>query len=101
MATRKKVASETVTDVPKVVTKAPAMPKGRVVYVGPTLLRLGLTKGTVFIDGMPAIAKDVMSEHPLITSLFVPVSGLSQALEQVEMRGSALWVAANDVKEVK
>lgn len=100
MPRTKKVAPETAIEVPEVAIKAPAVPKGRVVYIGPTLLRLGLSKGMVFIDGMPQIAKDLMNKHPLITTLFVKIQELNDALKKVDEKGSALWVAAQDLKGV-
>lgn len=73
----------------------------RVVYVGPSILRLGLPRGTVFIDGMPDLGPDVLAKVPAVGQLFVPVDRVLTALKEADTTGSALNVIGNALRGAK
>lgn len=60
--------------------------ENQVVYVGPPLKKHGLSPYMVYRDGIPAAWKD----DDVMKRLFVPVSGLNKAMEEVGKKGTML-----------
>ncbi len=62
------------------------------VYVGPSVQRLGLSQYAIFQGGIPGHLKQEQERHPALASLFVPVSRLARAREELKDPTSALSV---------
>lgn len=62
------------------------------VYVGPSVQRLGLSQYAIFNGGIPGHLKQELERHPALASLFVPVSRLARAREELKDPTSALSV---------
>lgn len=62
------------------------------VYVGPSVQRLGLSQYAIFQGGIPRHLKQEQERHPALASLFVPVSRLARAREDLKDPTSALSV---------
>lgn len=58
------------------------------IYVGPNLPGGGLSRFTVFRDGIPQYLEVLLQQQPLIKSLIVPVDELSAAMTRVETPGT-------------
>lgn len=86
MATKAKAAAKT-TD------------KTQVMYLGPNKFELSLITGSVYIDGVPAIVKQVKAVYPLLETLFIPLDHIGEAEEQLKKQGSALQAAYEQAKE--
>lgn len=59
-----------------------------IVYIGPNLLRHGITQFQVFRSGIPAHIAPLTEKVPEIQSLFVPVAELAQARKELASPGS-------------
>lgn len=97
MADETKVTTTTATTAAKVATPV----SKRVVYVGPSVLRLGLTRGMIFIDGMPDLGPKVTTAVPAASQLFVPVDQVHTKLKEADTTGSALNVIGNALRGAK
>lgn len=70
--------------------EAPAEPVR--VYVGPSVQRLGLSQYAIFHGGIPEHLRQEQERLPALASLFVPVSRLARAREDLKDPTSALSV---------
>ena len=51
----------------------------QVIYLGPNSAELGLTTGTVYIDGIPAV---VGEDKAMLRLLFVPINKIAEAQQE-------------------
>ena len=58
-------------------------------YVGPTIIGVA-TRNTVY-DGVPDTLRAVEDAAPYLLSLCVPLSGVSDALQQIAARDGAIY----------
>ena len=66
-------------------------------YIGPTI-KNKIDEGTIFTNGYPQIAKELVASQPLIQKLFVPLSEYADKKKEVETKDSVLNVIYNRVK---
>lgn len=66
-------------------------------YIGPTI-KNKIDEGTIFTNGYPKIAKELVVSQPLIQKLFVPLSEYADKKKEVETKDSVLNVIYNRVK---
>lgn len=62
----------------------------RYIYIGPPLSRARLAKYQVFIGGLPTHLDDVFAKCPAVKKLFVPLSDLIKAEQEVKQAGTPL-----------
>lgn len=62
----------------------------QVIYLGPNSAELGLTTGTVYIDGIPAV---VGEDKAMLRLLFVPINKISEAQQELATEGTAMNTA--------
>ncbi|WP_276789934.1 hypothetical protein [Veillonella magna] len=73
-----------------------------VAYVGPNIIKLGLIKNQVYINGLPKTLDSLAEEQlAVMKRLFVPLSALSQALNEVRMKDKPLYLLNEAAKEVR
>lgn len=87
MSEEKKVKA---TEKEKIVKVAPVQLEP-VVYIGPDYPGK-LRKNTTYLNGMPAIAKEIAKKNSVIEKLFVPVSKVADAKQQINVKNSALYI---------
>lgn len=63
--------------------------KAAVVYIGPSIKGV-VSTGTVYNNGLPELLIKKAVEQPVLNSLIVPVSKLSEAKRELSVSGSAL-----------
>lgn len=68
-----------------------------VIYLGPNLK--GVTKGTVFSNGISPALKEAIKARPAIGSLVVTISDAAEARKQLERSGSAMSAFYNIAEE--
>lgn len=75
----------------------------RLFYIGPNMPKYYLTYGSVYVGGIPAGGEKLMSDKAdlatLIKKLFVPLSDLNKAMEQLKNPNSVLSIARKKVQE--
>lgn len=70
---------------------------GKLVYIGPNIPKLGLTQYQVYIWGVPAFSDIVNDDQKArIARLFIPIARLSQAMTEIEVKGTAYNTYYND-----
>lgn len=69
------------------------------IYVGDTILELGLLQSTVYINSLPKQIEEKFEEVPQLKKLFVPVDKASQALLDARTDGSGIYALNKIVKE--
>lgn len=62
----------------------------QVIYLGPNSAELGLTTGTVYIDGIPAV---VGEDKAMLRLLFVPINKIAEAQQELATEGTAMNAA--------
>lgn len=62
----------------------------QVIYLGPNSAELGLTTGTVYIDGIPAT---VGEDKAMLRLLFVPINKIAEAQQELATEGTAMNTA--------
>ena len=97
MATKVKAAAEAVETIETATAKT--TDKTQVMYLGPNKFELGLITGSVYIDGVQAIVKQVKAVYPLLETLFIPLNRVGEAEAQLNTQGSALKAAYEQAKE--
>lgn len=70
------------------------------IYIGPNLSRGRLLQYQVYTDGLPTHLKAEFASLPALERLFVPLSEMNEALEQVKKAGTPLNKYYNQAKEV-
>lgn len=73
--------------------------KEAVVYFGPTIPG-ALKQFSVFIDKLPAESQRVVDQHSILKNLFIPVSQLAKARDNLKVQGSkehSLYMKANKI----
>ena len=68
----------------------------QVIYLGPNSAELGLTTGTVYIDGIPAV---VGEDKAMLRLLFVPINKISEAQQELATEGTAMNTAYLEFKK--
>lgn len=68
----------------------------QVIYLGPNSAELGLTTGTVYIDGIPAV---VGEEQAMLRLLFVPINKIAEAQQELATEGTAMNTAYLEFKK--
>lgn len=71
-----------------------------VIYVGDTILQLGLLKSTVYMNSLPKQIEEAFLKVPALKQLFVPVGEASQALIDAKTEGTKIYAINNVVKDV-
>ena len=61
----------------------------KVVYVGPTIIGVA-AKNTVY-DELPETIREEISNEPYLGELFVPISDLAGAMEQIRNQNGAIY----------
>lgn len=67
----------------------------QVIYLGPNSAELGLTTGTVYIDGIPAM---VGEDKAMLRLLFVPINKIAEAQQELATEGTAMNAAYLEFK---
>ncbi|BFH15916.1 hypothetical protein WJ0W_003282 [Paenibacillus melissococcoides] len=73
-------------DVPELIV--PLETIEQLIYVGPNLPGAGLSRFTVFREGVPAYLADVLEKQPAIKILIVPVAEMSATMTRVATPGT-------------
>lgn len=68
----------------------------QVIYLGPNSAELGLTTGTVYIDGIPAV---VGEDKVMLRLLFVPINKIAEAQQELATEGTAMNAAYLEFKK--
>nr|DAD84625.1 MAG TPA: hypothetical protein [Caudovirales sp. ctqI92]DAN76204.1 MAG TPA: hypothetical protein [Caudoviricetes sp.] len=68
----------------------------QVIYLGPNSAELGLTTGTVYIDGIPAV---VGEDKAMLRLLFVPINRIAEAQQELATEGTAMNTAYLEFKK--
>lgn len=68
----------------------------QVIYLGPNSSELGLTTGTVYIDGIPAV---VGEDKSMLRLLFVPINKIAEAQQELATEGTAMSAAYLEFKK--
>lgn len=87
------VVNETTVSVEKPVKSNDAK---QVIYLGPNSAELGLTTGTVYIDGIPAA---VSEDKAMLRLLFVPINKIAEAQQELATEGTAMNAAYLEFKK--
>lgn len=87
------VVNETTEAVEKTVKSNDAK---QVIYLGPNSAELGLTTGTVYIDGIPAV---VGEDKAMLRLLFVPINKIAEAQQELATEGTAMSAAYLEFKK--
>lgn len=69
------------------------------IYVGDTILELGLLQSTVYINSLPKQIEEKFEEVPQLKKLFVPVDNASQALLDARTEGTGIYALNKIVKD--
>lgn len=85
-------------DIKKEVPETKAEPL-HLIYVGDTILELGLLQSTVYINSLPKQIEEKFEEVPQLKKLFAPVDNASQALLDARTEGTAIYALNKIVKE--
>ena len=89
------VVNETTAIVEKTVTSKDAK---QVIYLGPNSAELGLSTGTVYIDGIPATV-DEDKDKAMLRLLFVPINKIAEAQQELPTEGTAMNTAYLEFKK--
>lgn len=89
------VVNETTAIVEKTVTSNDAK---QVIYLGPNSAELGLSTGTVYIDGIPATV-DEDEDKAMLRLLFVPINKIAEAQQELATEGTAMNTAYIEFKK--
>ncbi len=87
------VVNETTAIVEKTVTSNDAK---QVIYLGPNSAELGLSTGTVYIEGIPAT---VGEDKAMLRLLFVPINKIAEAQQELATEGTAMNTAYIEFKK--
>ena len=68
----------------------------QVIYLGPNSAELGLSTGTVYIDGIPATVDE---DKAMLRLLFVPINKIAEAQQELETEGTAMNTAYLEFKK--
>lgn len=68
----------------------------QVIYLGPNSAELGLTTGTVYIDGIPAV---VGEDKAMLRLLFVPINKIAETQQELATEGTAMNTAYLEFKK--
>lgn len=68
-----------------------------VAYVGPNKLSSNLKTYTVYKTKPEAFIQSLEAEYPSVSRLFVAVEELSQAMEDVQKKGTPLYIAYHEI----
>ena len=68
----------------------------QVIYLGPNSAELGLTTGTVYIEGVPAT---VGEDKAMLRLLFVPINKIYEAQQELATEGTAMNAAYLEFKK--
>nr|DAN36871.1 MAG TPA: Nuclear and cytoplasmic polyadenylated RNA-binding, RNP, RBD, poly(U) binding [Caudoviricetes sp.] len=68
----------------------------QVIYLGPNSAELGLTTGTVYIDGIPAV---VGEDKAMLRLLFAPINKIAEAQQELATEGTAMNTAYLEFKK--
>lgn len=68
----------------------------QVIYLGPNSAELGLSTGTVYIDGIPAT---VGEDKAMLRLLFVPINKIAEAQQELATEGTAMNTAYIEFKK--
>lgn len=68
----------------------------QVIYLGPNSAELGLSTGTVYIDGIPAT---VGEDKAMLRLLFVPINKIAGAQQELATEGTAMNTAYLEFKK--
>ena len=68
----------------------------QVIYLGPNSAELGLSTGTVYIDGIPATVDE---DKAMLRLLFVPINKIAEAQQELATEGTAMNTAYIEFKK--
>lgn len=68
----------------------------QVIYLGPNSAELGLTTGTVYIDGVPAV---IGEDKAMLRLLFVPINKIAEGQQELATEGTAMSAAYLEFKK--
>ncbi len=60
------------------------------IYIGPNIPSLGLMRNQVYLGGIPGQVRAAMEAEPMIETLIVPISELTESLNAVQAKGTHL-----------
>jgi len=70
-----------------------------VMYIGPNILSKGLKAYTVYKQEPTEIIAALQAEYKTINRLFVPVSAVTQAMADLQKKGTPVNLAYNDMRK--
>ena len=90
------VVNETTEVAEKTVKTVKTKDAKQVIYLGPNSAELGLSTGTVYIDGIPAT---VGEDKAMLRLLFVPINKIAEAQQELATEGTAMNTAYLEFKK--
>nr|DAK15370.1 MAG TPA: hypothetical protein [Caudoviricetes sp.] len=69
----------------------------QVMYVGPSVPRLGLVQNRVYIGDVDDVFAPIKEKYPLVMQLVVPVEDSMRARADVNTPGTACYMAAQQI----
>ena len=90
-AGKKKKTDETAVEGVELVKTAETIDKiPPVMYVGPTIHKIGVINGVVYAD-IPETAKNAIEEKPVLKALFIPVERYPEAERSIREKSGYFW----------
>lgn len=68
-----------------------------VMYIGPNIPRLGLTRNAVFYESLPGQVRAALLEIPELEELIVPIDTIDEAITKTRTKGEHLHHVYNVV----
>lgn len=81
----------------KAKTAATIKADSQMMYIGPSVRKLGLINSRVYRGDCSAFFNPLKESYPLIGTLLVPIDSISTAKSRMNTQGSAEWLAVQQL----
>ena len=81
----------------KAKTAATTKADSQMMYIGPSVRKLGLINSRVYRGDCSAFFNPLKESYPLIGTLLVPIDSISTAKSRMNTQGSAEWLAVQQL----
>ena len=81
----------------KAKTAATTKAYSQMMYIGPSVRKLGLINSRVYRGDCSAFFNPLKESYPLIGTLLVPIDSISTAKSRMNTQGSAEWLAVQQL----
>lgn len=81
----------------KAKTAATVKVDSQMMYIGPSIRKLGLINSRVYRGDCSAFFNPLKESYPLIGTLLVPIDSISTAKSRMNTQGSAEWLAVQQL----